>query len=758
MSALNNMKKIVFILLIISFISSCSSEKQDAGKKELDPVSQVYPLLDAANSRWFYFASACRPFGMVTLNPDTQIGGAWGSGYKYETDTIKGFSHVHGWQIAGVSVMPVAFADKPERLLTNYYSQFNHEDEVAEVGYHKVKLNRYGIEAELASTTRVGFHQYTFQENTNSGVVFQLSGKLGPSEMKDGKLKMMDNRTLQGQITNAPTRRRPKDFTVYYTAVFDQDLDKIIDNGGETAMVTFKGSPDQVKMKVGISYTSNENATLNISEELPGWDFQKVVTDAKSEWNQLLSRISVTTSDSIQKRRFYTDLWHALQGRRIISDVNGAYPDNTQKDFRIGQLPVDNEGKPSFNHYNSDSFWGAQWTINSLWGLVYPEIYSEFVSSLMTCYKDGGLMPRGPSGGNYTYVMTGASATPFVVSAFQKGLLSEDPEMVYEALKKNHMEKGIMSKAGYEHETFLGGGLNYYEENGFVPYPIPEGKFGFHQDGASLTMEYAYQDWTLAQMAKALGKEEDYAYFQKRSLNYQNVFDPQTGWMRPKDINGVWKEPFDPYQYEHGFNESNGAQSTWFVGHDIPGLAELMGGKEAAVDKLNAQFEAASKLGFTSGDSHQRGEDPNRARIPINYGNQPSMQTAFIFNQLDRPDLTQYWSSEVTEKAFGGLSPFTGYNGDEDQGLMGSLAVLLKLGLFQLNGGTEANPVYEFGSPLFDRTDIELPNGKILSIQREGKGVYINRVTSNGQVLDQLSLRHEQMNAGGTLVFSMMEK
>ena len=532
----------------------------------------------------------------------------------------------------------------------------------------------------------------------------------------------------------------------------------MIQEKGRNPIIIFEDGKKEVLMKVALSYTSNANAEINMAQELSHWDFAQVVSDSKKTWNNLLSRVKVEDNDNTQVRRFYTDLWHSLQGRRIISDFKGTYPDYTSNKFRVGQIPLDVKGMPRFNHYNSDSFWGAQWTITTLWGLLYPNIYNEFVNSMLLYYQDGGLIPRGPSGGNYTYVMTGASATPFIVSAYQKGIRNYDVESVYEGLIKNHKSKGIMSKAGYEHTTNLGGGLDHYIENGYVPHPIPEGKFGFHQDGASLTMEYAYQDWTLAQMAKALGKEEDYKYFLARSSNYKNTFDSDSGWMRAKDINGNWKEDFDPYEYEAGFNESNGAQSTWFVPQDLLGLAELMGGKEAAVKKLNEQFEEASKKNFTSGTSHERGEDPNRARIPINYGNQPSMQTASIFNHLERPDLTQYWIGQIREKAFGGLSPHSGYNGDEDQGLMGALAVLLKLGIFQMTGGTEANPIYELTTPLFRSTLLTLENGNIVDISKKGSGTYINQVTWNGKKIGVMDLRHDQIMRGGKLEFQCKER
>lgn len=751
------MSKYIWSILLFLLAFSCNNTKNLTKTNSTEPVDKVYPLLDSANSRWFFFASACRPFGMVSLSPDTQNAGAWGSGYKYNTDTIKGFSHIHAWQMSGVSVLPVSNIEQNPEILDDYFSAFDHSDEIAEVGYHKVELKRYDIKAELTSTTRVGFHKYTFKGQESKGVVFKLGGTLGPTSLTSAQMTKVDDYTLRGQMTNLPTRRRPKDIVVYFYVKFDQPIDNVITGNSDNQLIRFSSDIKALNMKVAISYTSSENAASNMEAELPDWDFNKTVAESKKEWNELLGRIQVNDQDEKQVRRFYTDLWHGLQGRRIISDVNGSYPDNTNDHFRIGQIPLDDNGKPQFNHYNSDSFWGAQWTLNTLWGLVYPDIYGEFVNSLMIYYRDGGTIPRGPSGGNYTYVMTGSSATPFLVSAYQKGIRPYDADELYEGLKKNHMAKGIMSKAGYEHETFLGGGLDYYMQNGYVPHPIPEGKFGFHQDGASLTLEYAYQDWTLAQFAKALGKDEDYKYFLQRSKNYVNVFDEETGWMRPKNIKGEWKEPFDPYQYENGFNESNGVQSTWFVGHDIPGLAEIMGGKEAAVTKLNAQFEAASALNFTPGNSHERGEDPTRARIPINYGNQPSIQTAFIFNQLDRPDLTQYWSSEVAKKTFGGLSPETGYSGDEDQGLMGSLAVLIKLGLFQLNGGTEENPQYEFGSPLFNDVDISLLNGNSLSLRREGTGVYIEKIHFNGKPLHEFFISHEELSMGGELVFKMTQ-
>ncbi|MEP3373897.1 MAG: GH92 family glycosyl hydrolase [Maribacter dokdonensis] len=759
---------VILLSISILMLGACKErpvKSKTDGKQHIDYTAKVYPLLDTENSRWFYFSSASRPFGMVNLSPDTQIGGAWGSGYRYKTDTIKGFSHIHAWQMSGISVMPVTTnKESKEDIYKDFYSKFSHDQEVVIPGFHKVNLDRFNIAAQLTSTKRVGFHQYSYPDNQeDKAILFNLNTLLGPSSNTDGFLEQNSANELSGKVTMEPTHRRPKPLTVYFKVKLNAKIVSVNkDDKTGNYLIVLDKDQNNVLMKVGISYTSVANAALNMSKELPHWQFEKVKEEAKGEWNGLLGRINVKGGSEQDQRRFYTDLWHALQGRRIINDINGAYPNNTGEIFKVGQLPLKADGSPKFNHYNSDSFWGAQWTLNTLWGLVYPEIMYDFSNSLMQYYKDGGLIPRGPSGGNYTYVMTGASTTPFLVTAIQKGIFKDELDDVYQALKKNHLAGGIMEKAGYEHTTNIGGGLKYYLDKGYVPYPIPEGKFGSHQDGASLTMEYAYQDWTLAQLAKKMGHKEDYDYFLARSSNYKNVFDKKIGWMRPKDVEGTWKSEYDPYQAEHGFIESNGAQSTWFVPHDLVGLSNLMGGKDAAIDKLNEQFKTAETLGFTAGTSHAVELHPEYSRIPINFGNQPSIQTAFIFSQLNRSDLTQFWSRKVTKTVFGGLSPSTGYNGDEDQGLMGSLAVLMKIGLFQMNGGTEANPEYQIGSPIFDEVNIKLNNnfysGNLFTIKaynNSNANFYVSDAEFNGVSIKANSLRHDDIVKGGELILEM---
>lgn len=737
-----------------------------------DPADMVYPHLDAANSRWFYFSSACRPFGMVNLSPDTELGGAWGSGYRYHTEEIKGFSHIHAWQLSGVSVMPVSAAELEKagrkKLVKDYYSAFSHENEIVKPGYHKVYLERYQTEVELTSTQRVGFHRISFPGDEGNAILLNLGGKLGPSDIVYGELEKTSDSELVGMLVNGTTIRRPKDTPVYFSlqfsvpirslSSFKEDGVQKIEGREQGAIIVLEETDGPVLMKVGISYVSSENAAQNIQKELDHWDFDLVKEESIDEWNRCLSQIRVEGNTETARSRFYTDLWHALQGRRKISDANGEYADMTTSVRQVKKLPLDKNEKPLFNHYNSDSFWGAQWTISTLWHLVYPQVSSEFCSSLLRYYEDGGLIPRGPSGGNYTYVMTGASSTPFMVSAYQKGIRDFDIELAYEGMKKNHLPGGMMDHSGYEHKPTGSGGAKAYIEKGYVPYPYKPEARAFHKEGAGQTLEYAYQDWTLAQLAAALDRQDDQQYFLQRSLNYKNVYDSGSGYMRPRNKNGAWLPDYDAGAYQEGFVESNAYQGTWYVPHDINGLAGLMGGREVLIERLNSQFEEASKFGFTSGKKHAEETRKEHRSIPINYGNQPSIHTAFIFHKAGAPWLTQYWSRAIVDSVYSGLSPDYGYNGDEDQGLMGSLAVLLKIGLFQLNGGTEEDPVYLIGSPIFDRIIIQLSNKYysekkfiIETINNSAENIYVREAYLNDRPLRELEIRHSELVSGGNL-------
>jgi len=775
-----------FIIVILVFPSCQKSQHVSTTSftqiNHNRPVDMVNPLVDSANSRWFFFNAATRPFGMVNLSPDNLLSGAWGSGYRYHTDTIRAFSHIHAWQLSGVPVMPISGPFNGQSGPDDYCSKFSHDNEIVEAGYHKVHLDKYNIGVELTSSKRVGFHKYTFPKSDQNHIVIDLAAELGPCKTIGGMIKKVTNKSLQGYAIMGATRRRPKPVEVFFHIEFDESFDRatVWNNVLEKelkleekadllrAYVSFSSSKKEVrKMKVGLSYVSPSQAKKNMDHEIPHWDFDQIVRESKEEWNTYLSKIEIEGGSATEQSRFYTDLFHALQGRRIINDVDGQYCDRTKDQKRIGQIPLDEQGNPTFNHYNSDSFWGAQWTLNTLWHLIYPKISEEFVQSMLLMYEDGGLIPRGPSGGNYTYVMTGASTTPFIVSAFMKGIRNFDINLAYEGLRKNHMPGGLMSKVGYEHNTVLGGGLEFYLERGYIPYPLtgPEydGKrpYGYHQDGAGQTLEYAYQDWTMACLADALDHDDDYEMFMNRAENYQHLFDHQYGWMNVKKSDGTFREPFDSLSYDQGWVEANAVQSTWFVPHDVEGLIQLMGGNEAFNKKLNRAFEISEQFDFKSSKHGDRSGTVNKLPY-INYGNQPSMQVAYLFNYSGAPWLTQKWARSVIDKVYSGVSPEFGYSGDEDQGLMGSLAVLMKIGLFSMRGGAFNKPTYEISSPIFDRIKIHLdPNyypGKTFTITTKNNtpsNPYIQSASLQGKPLMQPWFFHDLIIQGGELILQL---
>jgi len=764
------------LVLWLSLSPAVSAVHTDAMQSAIEPAALVYPFLDTANSRWFYFSSAARPFGMVSLFPDTALEGEWGSGYRYNETTVKGFNHIHEWQLAGLSLMPISDLRPLSEQQANYASAFSHDSEQVQPGYHQLQLSRYGIHVELTATARVGFSSYQYQAGQPQQLLLQLGGIQGPSTLGHAEVWQIDPYQLAGFITNQGTERRVKPVKVFFHLSFSTPMKQIDGWRGDMQFaningisgdqaglrVRFESGDNRVFVKAGFSYVSADNARLNLQSELPGWDFATIRAEAYSEWNQMLQRISIRGGSLMQQRRFYTDLWHALQGRRQVSDVNGQYMDLSGPNPVVRQLPLDSPGQPSFAMHNSDSFWGAQWTIATLWPLAYPEVATALGESLIQYGRDFGLIPRGPSGGQDTLVMPGVPMTPFLVSLAQKGLLKTPPSELLPMLEKNHQASGLMARAGYEHYSATGGGIRFYLERGYVPYPLPEteSNYGSHRRGAGQTLEYAYQDFALAQLAYKTGQSEIAANYLKRSQNWRHLFDPTTGFIRPKEVNGNWRTPFDPLEYEAGFIESNAAQATWFVPHDIAGLAQAMGGKPVLVKRLDQAFQQAANQGFTAGTAHAQETHPEYRRTPINYGNQPSIQTAFLFAAAGAPEKSQYWSRRITDTVYSHLTPERGYNGDEDQGLMGSLAVLLKLGLFQLSGGLEADPVYQIGSPIFDQACLQVAEQQSFCIKTINNGPtrpYVRQIKLNGKALSRVYLLHSEIMAGGLLELQMAE-
>ncbi|HKJ86157.1 MAG TPA: GH92 family glycosyl hydrolase, partial [Spirochaetia bacterium] len=645
------------------------------------PADWVDPLIDTANRRFFFFSSACRPFGMVNLSPDTAQNGTWGSGYRYDEPYILWFSHVHAWQLAGIPVLPTSGTFRGNLGAESYRSRFSHDEEIVEPGYHAVTLTDYAIRAEITATDRVGFHRYRFDRSDESHIVLDLGAEVGPSQMSDFFVERSGRSELIGFVENAGTRRRPKPTRIYFVIQVDRAFDSLdawsdsdlltgVTSHGGTGGVSLRyrsEAGDTLHMKVAISYCSVEHARLNLAAELPHWDFDRVRREAFTTWNLWLGRIEVEGGTDAQKTKFYTDLYHALLGRRRISDAGGTYCDMTGVQPVIRQIPLDATGRPRYEHHNSDAFWGAQWNINLLWSIAYPEIVHNFCNTFVDMYKNGGLIPRGPSGGNYTFVMTSPSSTHLLVSAYQKGIRSFDIESAYAGLVKNHEPGGLISRAGYEHETSVGGGAEYYIERGYVPLGIEAD--AFHLEGAGQTLEYAFCDWSLAQLSRALGHDGDAERYAARAGNYRTIYNPESGFMEPRTMDGGRLPDFDPMSPD-GWVEGNGWTYLWHVPHDPAGLIELMGGRETFINRLEEMLTKAEEGRFTvpPGNIHYLNY--------VDYGNQPSLFIAYLFTYAGAPWLTQKWVRRIMKVLKSDITPYGGYGGDEDQGQMGALNVL----------------------------------------------------------------------------------
>lgn len=748
------------------------SRRQNEVKKVTNikrPVDWVNPLIDTANRRFFFFSSACRPFGMVNLSPDTMQDGAWGSGYRYDEPYILWFSHVHAWQLAGLPILPTVGKFQGHLGAKTYRSSFSHDDEIVAPGYHALTLDDYNIRAELTASDRVGMHRYSFNKTGEAHILLDLSAEIGSSSISDFSIDQVSDTELEGSIENAPTRRRPKATRIYFVIHLDKPFlamnawkdDTILNNvkthkkqGGVSLNYQFRAG-EVLQMKVALSYCNVAQARLNLETELPHWKFNQVREEASNVWNDWLGRIEVEGGTDKQKIKFYTDLYHALLGRRRVSDINGKYSDMTGSEQVIRQIPLGEDKKPLYEHHNSDAFWGAQWNLNLLWSIAYPEVVSNFCNTFVDMYKNGGLIPRGPSGGNYTFVMTSPSSTHLLTSAYQKGIRDFDSTTAYQGLIKNHEAGGLISKAGYEHTTSIGGGAEHYIEHGFVPYGIKAE--AYHLQGATQTLEYAFCDWALAEFAMSLGDSKVAETYYARATNYHNLYNSETGFMQPRNQDGSWLDPFDPMAPE-GWVEGNGWQYLWHVPHDVAGLIELMGGKDTFIERLDDMLQKAERDNFIAphGKHHLNFVD---------YGNQPSLYIAHLFTYAGAPWLSQKWVRRIMTACKSDITPRGGYGGDEDQGQMGALNVLMAIGLFNVSGGSNQIPFYEITCPIFDKVTLHLDeryySGKtfvIETINNSAESVYIQSAELNGEALEQAWLSHEQLSCGGSLRLVMGQK
>lgn len=724
--------------------------------RKAQPADWVDCLIGTSTSRWMLYPGPSLPFGMVKLSPDNQQRG-WKAGYEYTIDNIAGFSHLHSWTMGGLLTMPTVGAlqvrpggeQDPE---AGYRSRFRHATEIAKPGYYSVMLDDYGVRAELTATARAGFQRYTFPASDRARILFDL---LTPTEygyrVAEAKVRRVNDHEIEGVVKQRGERAKYQNFTLHFVARTDQPFDSMggwVDEEIRADVSEITGQDDmgvwvrfdtrdgeQIQLQTGISLVSVEQARLNLETEMKSfeWDFDACCADARKVWNELLGRIEIEGGRPVDHVKFYTNFYRAFCARTMWSDVNGRYVDMYE---RVQKLP--DADSPV---YGCDAFWNTFWNLNQLWNLVAPEVSDRWVRSLLELYDRGGWLAKGPTGIEYSSIMVASHEIPFIVAAYQHGIRGYDVEKAFEAMVH------CQTTSAQPHP---GGGhvgnrhLEAYLEHGYVP--IGKG-------AASNTLEYAYDDWCVAQMAKALGKEKEHREFLRRSEFWQNVFNEEAGFMRARHPDGRWMDPFDPYSRDGGWVEGNPWQYTWFVPQNVNGLVDAIG-RERFVHRLNQGLSKSEKTNFNApGD--------RMAMVPINHGNQPSMQGAYLFNHAKTPWLTQKWARSIMEKYYGD-DPIDGWPGDEDQGQGGAWFVMSAMGLFQMDGGCRVDPVYELGSPLLDRVVIHL-NGDyypgdsfvIEAHNQSPENVYIQAATLNGEPLKQPWFPAKRLQAGGTLSLRM---
>jgi predicted alpha-1,2-mannosidase len=673
------------------------------------------------------FPGPTMPFGMVQLSPDTRLG-TWDgcSGYHYSDNTIFGFSHTHlsgtGCSDYGdVLLMPTI--GKPKFKGKQYVSKFSKKNEKASVGYYSVILDNGNIKAELTATTRVGLHKYTFPKAQQANIILDLNHR---DKLTYGEININGNNEITGtRVSHAWADSQ----IVYFVIQFSKPFKKFgISNGpmlhegmrslSETELKSYVGyettEGEVIYVKVGISAVSVDGARKNLETELPGWDFDKVVSDAKAAWNKELGKIDIESTDPAIMRTFYSAMYHAMIPPNIYQDVDGKY---RGRDLQVHETKA-------FNYYTVFSLWDTYRALHPLLTIIDKKRTSDFINTFITQYEQGGLLPVWELSANETNCMIGYHSVPVITEAYMKGVTGFDANKALEAMKKSSMEDR--------------NGLSDYKKYGYI-------KMMSHQENVSRTLEYAYDDWCIAMFAKKLGKTEDYNYYIKRAQNYKNLYDSTTGFMRPRE--NAFLTPFDPYEVNHNYTEGNAWQYSFYVPQDLSGQIKLMGGKEKLAQKLDSIFNTSSVL---------RGHaQPDISGMIGQYahGNEPSHQIAYEYDYAGQPWKTQAIIRRIDTEMY--RDQPDGLSGNEDCGQMSAWYILTVLGFYPVCPGGDQ---YAIGSPLSDKAVVHLENGKAFTVKANNNSkanIYIQSAKLNGANYTKSYLTYEDIAKGGEVEFEM---
>ena len=744
-------------------------------------ISDVDPNIGAAHSRWFFYTPAANPFGMA--KPAASTNGQYGNksgweatGYDQRHKSIEGFVNFHEFQIGGIAVMPTVgalqtIAGKLENPDAGYRSRFSHDNEIAEPGYYKVKLDDYNIVAELTSTPRVAIHRYTFPKSKNAHLIFDIGNRQGESgEVSDAFVQRVSETTLEGFVITLPEyvkNYQPGAMVkMYFVAEINKEPASFGTFIGEKSNVQnesaqgvgsgmyfdFETNEDEsITVKFGLSYTSIANARLNLQHEAENLDFDSAKIKAQNYWNEMLGRITVERGSKTDRTKFYTGLYHSILGRGLASDVNGAYIKNNGA---IGQIPLNSSGKPVYNHYNTDAIWGAFWNLTQLWAIAYPDYLNEFVSCQLDIYRDCGWLADGIATSNFVSGVGTNFTGQVIASAFNRGIRNYDIEDAYEAILRNELGWQNRPKGVGKADTKV------FNERGYVPYTDNKTYYsGSSAEGskfsASHTLEYSFSAYAAAQMANALNKSDDYKLLMNLSTGWEKLFDDETGYIRPRVESGEFIDKFDPLEAWRGFQEGNAFQYTFYVPHDPKGLVNKIG-KDKFNDRLNSLFETAQKTGFGGGKEINAFAGLQNV---YNHGNQPSLHISWLFNFSGAPWLSQKWVRQICNEFYGtdGIHGY-GYGQDEDQGQLGAWYVLSGMGLFDVKGGSDSEPTLQIVTPQFKKVTIQLQSeyysGNEFVIEVDGNPTsepFIQSAILNGKEWDSFEFPWETFTKGGTL-------
>jgi predicted alpha-1,2-mannosidase len=734
---IRNLAGLVLISIILSsFLCACRTEKGN-----LNPVDYVDPLI-GSGGHGHVFVGANVPFGAVQVGPNNiNKGWDWCSGYHYSDSLIIGFSNLHLsgtgiGDLGDVLIMPYTGEVKlnkgrQEYPHGGYLSTFSHDNETAEAGYYSVKMDN-GVKVELTASERVGFHRYYFPENKDAHIIIDLKEGIRDKAVETS-LTQIDDYTLTGHRYSTGWAKEHKVYFAIKSSVPITDLkyfenNTFIDNNNEgnkivNALLNFDSTPALVELKVGISPISSKNALANIEAEIPDWDFDNVVVSAQNKWNDELSKITIETENESDKRIFYTSMFHSYIHPSLYSDHNGDYQG------------TDNElhTSPDFTNYTILSLWDTYRAANPLFTITQPDRVNDFVNSMLAIYDEQGHLPIWHLHGYETRTMVGISSMQVIAEAYLKGYRGFDAERALLAIKATTM---------LDIE-----GMNYLREN----QPIPSDNY--KDRPVAHAMELCIGEGSVALMAKAMGKKEDFNYFSKRAKNYQQYYDKSVGFFRGINSDGSWNPDFSPLASERplakDYAEGNAWQYLWLAPQDVNGLIELLGGKDKFITRLDSFFTITS-------DTEEVLVDLTGLIGQYAHGNEPSHHIAYLYALAG-----QQW--KTAEKVRYILKEFyhddpDGVIGNEDCGQMSAWYVFSSLGFYPV---FPASTEYVFGSPLFDNATINLPNGKSFKIVTENncaENIYIQQVELNGKINNKNSINHDDIINGGTLKFVMGKK